>query len=164
MRELASAAERKNIADWKDAILKLDKSQGIIQEDLDAALVPIFQKDTAGAKAFLERYADECGAAPGYCDRYLAAIEEQPAPQGDKLKTMDKSTFYVYHRMGGIGYGPRFRTTDLSFKLTGPKPEVIATNRVQLDGCDAWEEKLGAFHPGLLDAGLHCQLSISIPD
>jgi len=163
VRELASAAERKNIQDWRKAIKKLESSQAIIQEDLDEALVPIFKKDADGAKAFLAEYADEVGAAPGYCDQYLATMDGAGMGTPMKMRGMDKTMHYYYHRLGGMGFGPRFRTVDLNFKVCNQDiPGYVATAQLQLDGADAWEEKLGSNYPGFIDGGLHSGMIMGV--
>lgn len=166
VQELASAVERKDMEEWNTALQKLDKMQGITQEDLDAALGNAFSKDPKGTKAFLEEFADQVGAAPGYTDTFIQKLEEATLPMAGKqvFKTWDMKCMYESSRLG-VCFGPRFQCTKSTFKLCyqGENKEQIC-NTAQPTWTDAWEVRMHSWHLGLVDAALTGQCGFGIPD
>ena len=69
------------------------------------------------------------------------------------INEVGKTMTYIGFRVGGLGYGPRFRCRDATYRKQVPgKPETLmALSALQVsDAADDWEAAL-QFHPGVLD-------------
>eukprot|EP00413_Alexandrium_margalefii_P048216 CAMPEP_0204608770 /NCGR_PEP_ID=MMETSP0661-20131031/60512_1 /ASSEMBLY_ACC=CAM_ASM_000606 /TAXON_ID=109239 /ORGANISM="Alexandrium margalefi, Strain AMGDE01CS-322" /LENGTH=530 /DNA_ID=CAMNT_0051620343 /DNA_START=67 /DNA_END=1659 /DNA_ORIENTATION=+ len=120
---------------------KLNKHwNALTQADMEATLGRVISKDPESAMSFLKEHgvvADE------------KAKKEGPIT-GHKFRSVPVANLYMGFRIGGLGYGPRYRVCCSNKTLHAPEAMGI----VELQDCsDDWERELG-YSPSLLDGCL----------
>ncbi|CAE8604392.1 unnamed protein product [Polarella glacialis] len=147
LQALASAVENKDKRAWQAAIGQLNKSSAYTQQDVHEIFGEALKKDRKAAAAFLqEQGVKGHGSAPELI-----------------IKEVTKIYSYVGFRLGGLGYGPRFRclnpTHGLMVKGDPNSMHAVACLKIS-DEADDWEKDL-QYHPGILDGVLQSQSALA---
>lgn len=141
--DMASAVDGKDSSAFKAAMERLNEVSGFTEEDIQASLAPAIARDRPGVIKFLKQHGE--------------ALESGPELL---IKEVSKKLLYLNFRVGGLNYGPRFRT--------------CYTNRVDISGgvasacClktlssqEVWGKDL-EYHPGILDGMQHALTAFSM--
>lgn len=138
--DLSSAVEMRDSHRWQEGMKELDRTGAYVQKDVDDIVSTALEKDRLGAAAFLEEQG--------------IVVKGSGAPQ-IQMNEYPKTLQYIHFRLGGLGYGPRFRCLN-SYKkqVTGDPTSLGALACLQVaEDADDWEVEL-QFHPGVLDGML----------
>eukprot|EP00931_Biecheleriopsis_adriatica_P001201 TRINITY_DN10146_c0_g1_i2.p1 TRINITY_DN10146_c0_g1~~TRINITY_DN10146_c0_g1_i2.p1 ORF type:complete len:374 (+),score=121.25 TRINITY_DN10146_c0_g1_i2:61-1182(+) len=146
LEDLASAVERSDKNAWTRAIGDLNKSSAYTQQDVQEIFGEALKKDRRSAAAFLQQMGvRSSGSAPELV-----------------IKEVTKVFSYIGFRIGGLGYGPRFRclnpTNSLMVKDDYNSLHAVACLQIS-DEADDWEREL-QYHPGILDGCLQSQSAL----
>jgi len=146
LEDLASAVDNKDKGLWKTAIVELNNSSAYTQHDVQQIFGQALKKDRQSAASFLQQMGvRSSGSAPELI-----------------IREVTKVFTYVGFRVGGLGYGPRFRC------LTPTHGMMVGddTSTMRALGClriaeeaDDWEKEL-QYHPGILDGCLQSQSAL----
>uniref|UniRef100_A0A6U6JSW4 Polyketide synthase dehydratase domain-containing protein n=1 Tax=Zooxanthella nutricula TaxID=1333877 RepID=A0A6U6JSW4_9DINO len=140
LSKLASAVDRADAQAWQNSMKDLEKTGAFAQKDVDALIKAALEKDRPSAAAFLE--------AQGVMVRGAGGAQSQ-------MKEYVKDLCYISFRVGGLGYGPRFRClSTYKYQVTNDEFSVGALSCLQISKqADDWEAAL-EYHPGVLDGML----------
>merc|ERR1712187_520015 len=144
LASLSKATEMRKVDEVKDLEGQLNKYGSVLSDqDLADTLQPLFAKDPE-AMEFLEK---ELGWDFG----------QRKGGPGEQIKFYPHKAFYLNTLMGGMGFGPPFRSVNP--QRVGRHTAVSAT---QLPETEAWQMELG-FRPGYLDSGLQVLGAMGFP-
>lgn len=137
LKELAAAADASDAAAWTRAMDELTRTGAYTQKDIDDSISAALDKDRPSASAFFE---DLGILVKGISDAQL------------HVKEVVKTLNYIGFRLGGLGYGPRFRCLNAYKKQVGTDTKTMgALALLQVsDEAEDWETQL-QYHPGILD-------------
>merc|ERR550534_3244219 len=129
LNDLAYAVEERRGDVFKRAMARLDEASGFSGEDVQRTLAPIIEKYRVGASRFLKSVGfDGAGAS------------------ATAFKQFPKRYLYLNFRVGGLGYGPRFRNCQTQ-KITQASGEMAACASLQTwDEQEQWGKDL-MYHP-----------------
>lgn len=146
LQDLTRAAEDRNAQRWAGAMEELNRNGAYVQKDIDSAMESALEKDRSSTAAFLE----EQGVAVKGAGTAQLQISE-----------LMKPVQYLQFRVGGLGYGPRFRCGHSFKKQVGDDIGTLsALACLQVaDEADDWEGEL-QFHPGVLDSMLQSGMAM----
>jgi tetratricopeptide (TPR) repeat protein len=149
LKEMVRAIEVKSEEDLKKSQDLLEgKYAGLmIDKDYEDILHPVLARDPE-AIAFLESLG----------------WEFQREKTGTmKVKMYPQRAFYLQTIMGGMGFGPQFRSVN-PYRVGNPtKPgDAIAISVSQMPETEAWQMEMG-YRPGILDSGLQVQSVFGFP-
>ncbi|CAK9047670.1 unnamed protein product [Durusdinium trenchii] len=146
LEDLASAVEQQDKNLWKSAIEQLNKSSAYTQHDVQQIFGAALKKDRRAAAGFLQQMGVRTkGSAPGLI-----------------IREVTKVYTYVGFRVGGLGYGPRFRclTPTHGLMVEGDPNSMHAVGCMRIaEEADDWEKEL-QYHPGILDGCLQSQSAL----
>jgi len=146
LEDLAVAVEKQDKSVWKNAIAALNQSSAYTQQDVQQIFGEALKKDRQAAARFLQS---------------MGVRSEGTAPEL-VIKEVTKVYTYIGFRLGGLGYGPRFRclnpTNGLMVKGDPNSAAAVACLRIS-DEADDWEKEL-QYHPGILDGCLQSQSAL----
>merc|ERR1712217_174006 len=121
----------------------LHRTGAFVQKDIDEVTSNAVEKDRYNATVFLEEQGVVVAAGGSNSGRML--INEYP-----------KTLHYISMRVGGLGYGPRFRCGKFVGRkaVAGNEDSMYSAACLQAsEEADDWEREL-QFHPGILDSML----------
>eukprot|EP00933_Yihiella_yeosuensis_P006593 TRINITY_DN111328_c0_g1_i1.p1 TRINITY_DN111328_c0_g1~~TRINITY_DN111328_c0_g1_i1.p1 ORF type:complete len:379 (+),score=130.23 TRINITY_DN111328_c0_g1_i1:88-1224(+) len=140
LKALASSVEKRDAKAWNAAVEKLNKSSAYNQQDVQEIFGEALKTDRKAAADFLKSQGIRTsGSAPEL------VIDE-----------IVRTFTYLSFRVGGLGYGPRFRCQQASHdvSIVGDQNSHHAVSCLQIsDEADDWERDL-QYHPGILDGVL----------
>jgi len=146
LEDLASAVENRDKSQWKTAIVELNKSSAYTQHDVQQIFGSALKKDRQAAASFLQQMGiRSSGSAPEMI-----------------IREVTKVFTYIGFRVGGLGYGPRFRCLNPTHMagVEGDLSSLKAIACLQIsDEADDWEKEL-QYHPGILDGCLQSQSAL----
>lgn len=146
-----TALVNREAEDFKEALTAVYKSEYITEEDITSALMPVFERDPAGATEFWEEnHPEEFELPAKYTDMqdYAAEASFQSA------NVFDRRGLYLGFRYGGMGYGPGFRLLKTAHRKGPPGYWAHGHSTLTLKDDHAdWEEYAG-WHAGILDCAL----------
>ncbi|CAJ1330265.1 unnamed protein product [Effrenium voratum] len=146
LEDLASAVENQDKSLWKNAIVNLNKSSAYTQHDVQQIFGAALKKDRRAAAGFLQQMGvRSTGSAPELVIREVTRVFT-----------------YVGFRVGGLGYGPRFRCLQPTHGLMvqGDPNTMHAVGCMKIaEEADDWEKEL-QYHPGILDGCLQSQSAL----
>lgn len=146
LEDLASAVENRDKGQWKTAIVELNKSSAYTQHDVQQIFGSALKKDRQAAASFLQQMGiRSSGSAPELI-----------------IREVTKVFTYIGFRVGGLGYGPRFRCLNPTHVagVEGDLASLKAIACLQIsDEADDWEKEL-QYHPGILDGCLQSQSAL----
>jgi hypothetical protein len=150
LKDLSAAIGKKDTQAWNAAMEALQKTGAWVEKDLEDVKKNAAEADAKGAKAFLAEVGQTVDSKKEISGGALPheAIE------------VTKRITYIQFRLGGLGYGPRFRCLQahgLHLKCAAKEDyennmKALAVLQVS-DEADDWEKELG-FQPGILDGML----------
>lgn len=145
LREMARTLEARNAVDFKDVVKRFNNVGGTTQEDIDEIFSPVVEMDKEGAQRFIQTHNGGALFQDNGRDDKLASGGAMV------IKYVEHKLFYAGFRVGGLGYGPKFRCVKagVSFKTGGEALSVMRTSSES----ETWEQEL-LFHPGILDGAL----------
>lgn len=151
LRDLNKAVENKDVEAFNKARNKAETFSKFLEEyDTMDALAPAFDKDPQGTAEFLREQGwtvEEGGSG------------EKKAQQ---MRHFDHQSYYAYFRtVGGMGFGPQFRSTH-PYRVGTPGVDAVAMSATCLPETEDWEMKMG-FRPGIIDSGLQCGAVLGFP-
>mmetsp|Transcript_34237 Transcript_34237/g.72939 ORF Transcript_34237/g.72939 Transcript_34237/m.72939 type:complete len:347 (-) Transcript_34237:151-1191(-) len=140
LKDLAAAVSSRNTAQWTAAMQELNKTCAYCQKDVDDVIQEALEKDRPIVSVFLEEQGVE--------------TKGSGLPQ-TVMKEVPKQIHYLNFRLGGLGYGPRFRCVNSYKKQIGEDLDTLAAlGCLQIaEEAEDWEAEL-QFHPGVLDSML----------
>eukprot|EP00411_Alexandrium_monilatum_P023308 CAMPEP_0175222314 /NCGR_PEP_ID=MMETSP0093-20121207/20762_1 /TAXON_ID=311494 /ORGANISM="Alexandrium monilatum, Strain CCMP3105" /LENGTH=530 /DNA_ID=CAMNT_0016515901 /DNA_START=57 /DNA_END=1649 /DNA_ORIENTATION=- len=141
LNDLSRDLQNRDAEKFMETNKKLNKHwNALTQTDMEATLYRVISKDPDSCMSFLKEHglvADE------------KAKKEGPIT-GHKFRHVPVANFYMGFRIGGLGYGPRYRVCCSNKALHSQE----AMGVVELQDCsDDWERELG-YNPSLLDGCL----------
>jgi len=141
LNELSRDLEKRDAEKFQDTNKKLNKHwNALTKTDMEATVYKVVSKDPESCMAFLKDnalVADE-------------AVKKEGPIAGHKFRPVPVPNLYMGFRIGGLGYGPRYRVCTSNKTLHAPEAMGI----VELQDCsDDWEREL-AYSPSLLDGCL----------
>jgi len=146
LKDLAAAADTRNGIAWSTAMGTLEETGAFEQKDIDEVVNAALEKDRYNASVFLEEQG--------------VIVKQSGNNAGGKptilLSEYPKTLHYIMFRVGGLGYGPRFRCGRPYRKAVqgGETQDNEALCCLQAaEEADDWERDL-QFHPGILDSML----------
>ncbi|CAL1164155.1 unnamed protein product [Cladocopium goreaui] len=146
LEDLSSAVENQDKNLWKTAIAQLNKSSAYTQHDVQQIFGAALKKDRRAAAGFLQQMGVRSkGSAPELL-----------------IREVTKVFTYVGFRVGGLGYGPRFRCLQPTHGLMveGDPSSMHALGCMRIaEEADDWEKEL-QYHPGILDGCLQSQSAL----
>lgn len=148
LRDLAAAVDERDSQRWTLAMESLNRTCAYTQKDVDNVVNSALEKDRVSSAAFLDEQ--------GIVVRGSGAPEMQ-------MKEANKTIQYINFRLGGLGYGPRFRCLT-AYKAMVPDKEntLHALSCLQVsDEAEDWETEL-QFHPGVLDGMLQSHSALAL--
>merc|ERR1711920_860850 len=144
LQDLCTAIDNKDQAGWKTAMEQLQQTGAWTEKDMDEVTKKALED--SGSKAFL--------AEMGFGGQKKEATGEAI------LHEVIKRMTYIQFRIGGLGYGPRFRCLQAhSTRTKGLEGDDLLRNIKALailqvsDEAEDWEKELG-YQPGILDGML----------
>merc|ERR1712050_167758 len=144
LASLSKATEMRKADEVKDLEGQLNKYGTVLSDhDLADVLQPLFAKDPE-AMEYLEK---ELGWDFG----------KTKTGGGEQIKFYAHKAFYLNTIMGGMGFGPQFRSVNPH--RVGRHSAISAS---QLPETEAWQMELG-FRPGILDSGLQVLGAVAFP-
>jgi len=156
--DLVGAFETQDVQAWTEASERLNMGRYISRTDVDEALSASFAKNKDKARHFLMEVADTTNnVLADSIESYLALDQTHSGDKGPSftMQTSPKLLRYVASRVGGMGFGPRWRPAqDAWCAGTTEMPGQIGVIKLQMSGCELWEEKL-TWHTGPIDGGIH---------
>mmetsp|Transcript_35798 Transcript_35798/g.83256 ORF Transcript_35798/g.83256 Transcript_35798/m.83256 type:complete len:541 (-) Transcript_35798:227-1849(-) len=140
LNELARNLEKRDVEGFQDTNKKLIKHMSALtQMDYEATIYKVISKSPEASMDFLKEHglvADE--------------VKKEGPVTGHKFRHVPVPNLYMGFRIGGLGYGPRYRVCCSNRILHEPG----AMGVVELQDCsDDWERELG-YSPSLLDGCL----------
>lgn len=143
LNELTRDLEKRDGERFEETQKKLNKYMGALtQTDFEATIYKAIGKNPDSAMTFLKEHgmmAEE-------------KVKQEGPVTGHKFKPVPPPNFYMGFRIGGLGYGPRYRVNVLPNKLLHEAGGAMGV--VELQDCsDDWERELG-YSPSLLDGSL----------
>jgi tetratricopeptide (TPR) repeat protein len=143
IQDLYAAVDNKDGQAWKAAMEALLKSGAYTDKDINEITQKAVEDNDKGAKTFLA----EMG---------LAGLKKESMGQVQACEVIKRMT-YIQFRLGGLGYGPRFRclqahglhVPDLDGDEYKANMKALAVLQVS-DEAEDWEKELG-YQPGILD-------------
>mmetsp|Transcript_6829 Transcript_6829/g.19295 ORF Transcript_6829/g.19295 Transcript_6829/m.19295 type:complete len:532 (-) Transcript_6829:119-1714(-) len=141
LNELAKDLTNKDAEKFQETNKKLNKHwNALTQTDMEATVYKVVSKDPENCMAFLKEnglVAEE-------------GVKKEGPITGHKFRHVPVPNFYMGFRVGGLGYGPRYRVCCSNKALHADQ----AMGVVELQDCsDDWERELG-YSPSLLDGCL----------
>merc|ERR1712039_556827 len=144
LSQLTKATEMRKTDEVKGLEDQLNKYGTVLSDqDLADSLQPLFAKDPESME-FLEK---ELGWDFG----------QSKGGPGEQIKFYPQKAFYLNTIMGGMGFGPQFRS--VTPHRVGRQSAIPAS---QLPETEAWQMELG-FRPGMWDSGLQVLSTVSFP-
>merc|ERR1712187_967710 len=146
LKDMAECMKVKDGEKFKDALQKFTSYAPAIEpDDYEAILFSVLAEDEQAYTEFLEEngfWPKEEGATGG---------DQSGGQAMKKFCTVPQPWHYLLFRMGGLGYGPRYR-------CCFPIKDLLSLGCVQSVVClqdvhDDWEREL-AYNPSILDCGL----------
>mmetsp|Transcript_74658 Transcript_74658/g.241406 ORF Transcript_74658/g.241406 Transcript_74658/m.241406 type:complete len:547 (-) Transcript_74658:156-1796(-) len=142
LNELSRDLEKKDAEKFEDTNKKLNKYlNALTQTDFEATLYKVISKKPDEYMDFLKEHG-------------LMAEEKEKKEgpvTGHKFRPVPVPNLYMGFRIGGLGYGPRYRVCTPANKILH---DTGAMGVVNLQDCsDDWERELG-YSPSLLDGCL----------
>ena len=102
LQELTEAARNRDADEFQSVMARLEDLSGYTEDEVKAALIIQDDEDQAGLVQFLKKNQLAVQAAPG--------ASKKSVGRGSIVMTgMSHALLYLSFRMGGLGYGPRFR-------------------------------------------------------
>jgi len=157
LKLLAQAASNQQRSDWAAAIEDLNRTCAFTQKDMKKIIDKALEEDKAGATEFFKEVGIEAAE-----DAVAVAKGE-----GYSFKEVPHIWTYISFRVGGLGYGPRFRACH-AYKSckgsargpTGDESLYKTSGAIEIhEGADDWERQL-QFNPSIMDASLHVGTSL----
>jgi len=141
LNELSKDLQNRDADKFQETNKKLNKHwNALTQTDMEATIYKVISKDPESCMAFLKEnglVADE-------------GVKKEGPISGHKFRQVPVANLYMGFRIGGLGYGPRYRVCTSNKTLHAPEAMGI----VELQDCsDDWERELG-YSPSLLDGCL----------
>mmetsp|Transcript_58070 Transcript_58070/g.140232 ORF Transcript_58070/g.140232 Transcript_58070/m.140232 type:complete len:532 (-) Transcript_58070:149-1744(-) len=141
LNELSRDLTARDVEKFQETNKKLNKHWGALTKtDMEATIYKVISKDPESCMTFLK-------------DNGLVAdegVKKEGPITGHKFRHVPVPNFYMGFRVGGLGYGPRYRVCCSNKALHADQ----AMGVVELQDCsDDWERELG-YSPSLLDGCL----------
>lgn len=141
LNELARDLQNRDGEKFVETNKKLNKHwNALTQTDLEATIFKVMSKDPESCREFLKEngvLAEE-------------GVKKEGPISGHKFRQVPVANLYMGFRIGGLGYGPRYRVCTSNKALHVSEAMGI----VELQDCsDDWERELG-YSPSLLDGCL----------
>mmetsp|Transcript_16017 Transcript_16017/g.43546 ORF Transcript_16017/g.43546 Transcript_16017/m.43546 type:complete len:534 (-) Transcript_16017:154-1755(-) len=141
LNELAKDLSSRDADKFLETNKKLNKHwNALTKTDMEATIYKVIAKDPESCMSFLKEngvVAEE-------------GIKKEGPIAGHKFRPVPVPNLYMGFRIGGLGYGPRYRVCTSNKTLHAPEAMGI----VELQDCsDDWEREL-AYSPSLLDGCL----------
>lgn len=143
LKDLAAAVDSQNTLAWGSAMEALERTGAYTQKDIDEVASDAVGRDRFNASAFLEEQG--IVVQSGTDGKPQLLISEYP-----------KQMHYISMRVGGLGYGPRFRCGQFVGRkqVAGDPDSLYSTALLQCsEEADDWERDI-QYHPGILDSML----------
>ncbi|CAK9047672.1 unnamed protein product [Durusdinium trenchii] len=146
-RAYAESGETEKAPNRNEAVKALeDLASAVEQQDVQQIFGAALKKDRRAAAGFLQQMGVRTkGSAPGLI-----------------IREVTKVYTYVGFRVGGLGYGPRFRclTPTHGLMVEGDPNSMHAVGCMRIaEEADDWEKEL-QYHPGILDGCLQSQSAL----
>lgn len=148
LQELTTALNERDPARWQAAMDELKLTCAYTQKDIDVVVKEGLEKTRPGTATFLEEQG---------------VMVKSGDSAGCQINEMGKTVHYLNFRVGGLGYGPRFRCAN-SYKkqVPGDIGTLAALACLQVsEEAEAWEADL-QFHPGVLDSMLQSGVALNM--
>ena len=153
LRELTEAARRRDADGFASVMARLEDLSGYTDDDVKSALILEDDEDQPGLLQFLKKHQ----TAPGTL---------KPASRGGRgsvvMTGMSHALLYLSFRMGGLGYGPRFRRCN-GYRVEGEGEEAlhaVAYLRL-LSSQEEWGRRMET-QPPILDSMQHSLNAIEL--
>merc|ERR1712136_331265 len=124
---------------FEEAMLNVDRIGGVTAEDVKIKFATIL--DDPGVRHFMGQWAT------------------QDTQMSVSSKYFHREGIYLWFRSNAMGYGPRFRPIQETYRcrqVGDPNVQVLTVLRLH-DGAEDWEEQMPFAHPGVADAALQAQ-------
>mmetsp|Transcript_23420 Transcript_23420/g.61531 ORF Transcript_23420/g.61531 Transcript_23420/m.61531 type:complete len:535 (-) Transcript_23420:61-1665(-) len=124
---------------FEEAMLNVDRIGGVTAEDVKIKFATIL--DDPGVRHFMGQRAT------------------QDTQMSVSSKYFHREGIYLWFRSNAMGYGPRFRPIQETYRcrqVGDPNVQVLTVLRLH-DGAEDWEEQMPFAHPGVADAALQAQ-------
>jgi len=150
LNDMARAIDKKDAAAFSSANKKLADYWNVLQQtDFEATVY----KAVANSPEDSIQFMSENGADMG---------EEKKQEVTSDPDFIPVPTPYIYmaFRVGGLGYGPRYRVQVPGYKIVKPQVEAVAVLKLS-DASDDWERELG-YNPSMLDGSVQGGMVMSL--
>ncbi|CAJ1391027.1 unnamed protein product [Effrenium voratum] len=139
LRQLTDAARRRDGEAFRKTMARLEDLSGYTEEDVKSALV-LEEEHRKGLATFLKQQGQHVSAS---------------SKRGEALaKGLSHATLYLFFRLGGLGYGPRFRRCH-AYAVEGDSEQAYAVAYLRhLSSQEEWTKNL-EYQPPMLDSMQH---------
>mmetsp|Transcript_55635 Transcript_55635/g.124142 ORF Transcript_55635/g.124142 Transcript_55635/m.124142 type:complete len:556 (+) Transcript_55635:29-1696(+) len=147
LRELTDALARRDADEFKSTMKRLEELSGYTDAEVKAALILEDDPDQEGLLQFLKRHGQSGTSSRG-------------AGGSVVMTGLSHALLYLSFRMGGLGYGPRFRRCR-AYKVEGVEDTHAVAYLRLLSSQEEWGRRLET-QPPILDSMQHSLNAIAM--
>jgi len=152
LRDLTQATRRRDADEFRAVMARLEDLSGYTDEDVKAALIIEDDEDQVGLVQFLKKHQQTSASG--------APVSKSRSSGSTVMTGMSHALLYLSFRMGGLGYGPRFRRC-YGYRVEGEEAVHGVAYLRLLSSQEEWGRRMET-QPPILDSMQHSLNAIEL--